>query len=445
MPTNVVMPKLGLNMIEGLVVEWLKQVGDFVKQGDLLFVVETDKITTESEAQVEGVLAKILVSAGEVVPVSTPVAIILAKDEALAGDEAQVPSDVTQSPASQKKKHAIRPTQASPTGKVLASPAAKRLAKEYGLELSTIPGSGRFDSIKQMDVEGFLEAHKHEHSTKPLASPLAKRVAKEFGVDLMAIVGTGKNGQITRDDVERAATEQEQPATPFGVTQRIPISGVRATIAERMLLSMQQSAQITLHTEVDATYLVRLRHAFQEVAFSAGIDVPSYNALLIEIVAQALSDHPHINARQEGDTILELEEVNVGLAVDTMRGLLVVVIKNADQKSALAIESELTTLAERARLGTATLDDLTGSTFTLTNLGMFGVDGFTPIINPPEVGILGVGRIVEKPVMVGGQVQGRPRMSLSLTFDHRVIDGAPAAKFLQHITQLIESNGTSYS
>ena len=254
-----------------------------------------------------------------------------------------------------------------------------------------------------------------------------------------------KNGQITRDDVERAATEQEQPATPFGVTQRIPISGVRATIAERMLLSMQQSAQITLHTEVDATYLVRLRHAFQEVAFSAGIDVPSYNALLIEIVAQALSDHPHINARQEGDTILELEEVNVGLAVDTMRGLLVVVIKNADQKSALAIESELTTLAERARLGTATLDDLTGSTFTLTNLGMFGVDGFTPIINPPEVGILGVGRIVEKPVMVGGQVQGRPRMSLSLTFDHRVIDGAPAAKFLQHITQLIESNGTSYS
>jgi pyruvate dehydrogenase E2 component (dihydrolipoamide acetyltransferase) len=209
-------------------------------------------------------------------------------------------------------------------------------------------------------------------------------------------------------------------------------------IADRLLLSSQQSAQVTLHTEVDATNLVKLRQAYKRVASSAGVNVPGYNAILITVVAQALAKYPRMNARQEDDAIQLLEEVNVGLAVDTDRGLMVVVVRDADRKTAPAIESELTVLVERAHQGTSTLGDLTGGTFTITNLGIFGIDRFTPIINPPEIGILGVGRINEKPVMVDGQVRGRPMITLSLTFDHRLIDGAPAAKFLQVITQLIE-------
>jgi pyruvate dehydrogenase E2 component (dihydrolipoamide acetyltransferase) len=439
MSSEVVMPKLGLNMSEGMIAEWLKQEGDSVMQGDLLFIVETDKITTESEAQVEGVLAKILVAVGEVVPVSTPVAIIAAEGEELPGNETLTAFPGNQvASAPQEKKLTIKAAQTRPTGKVLASPAAKRLAKEHGLNLSLIPGTGRYESIKKTDVEQILNRREQILPLKPLASPLAKRVAKELDIDLSAIVGTGKNGQITREDVERTSTEQKQSAMVTSTRQSVPIVGVRAIIAERMQLSTQQSAQVTLHTEVDATNLVNLRGGFQRMASSAEIEVPSYNALLISMVAQALSEYPRMNARQEGDAIQLLEEINVGLAVDTERGLLVVVVRDADQKTAVAIESELTGLTQRAHQGTSTLGELTGGTFTITNLGAFGVDSFTPIINPPEIGILGVGRIIEKPVMVDGQVHGRQMMILSMTFDHRLIDGAPAAKFLQVITQLIE-------
>ena len=440
MPTEVVMPKLGLNMSEGMIVEWLKQEGDPVKQGDLLFVVETDKITTEAEAQVEGILVKILVANGETVPVSAAVAIIAAVGEVLPGDDEMAPPPEGQPAlAPQGVKPAFKPTQSAPRGKILASPAAKRLAWDHGLDLSCIPGTGRFESVLRVDVEQFLSRQRPAPSPKILASPLAKRVAEELDVDLSTVVGTGKNGRITREDVERAPAKQKRSEIAGAGSQTIPIAGVRAMIAERLLLSSQQSAQVTLHTEVEATNLVNLRQAYKRVASSAGVNVPGYNALLITVVAQALAKYPRMNARQEDDAIQLLEEVNVGLAVDTERGLMVVVVRDADRKTAPAIESELTVLVERAHQGTSTLGDLTGGTFTITNLGVFGIDRFTPIINPPEIGILGVGRINEKPVMVDGQVRGRPMITLSLTFDHRLIDGAPAARFLQHIAQLIET------
>jgi pyruvate dehydrogenase E2 component (dihydrolipoamide acetyltransferase) len=438
MPTEVVMPKLGLNMSEGMVVEWLKQEGDPVKKGDLLFIVETDKITTEAEAQVEGILVKVLVANGETVPVSAAVAIIAAVGEALPGDDEMAPPPEGQPAlAPQGVKPAFKPTQSAPRGKILASPAAKRLAWDHGLDLSCIPGTGRFESVLRVDVEQFL-SRQPAPSPKIMASPLAKRVAEELDVDLSTVVGTGINGRITREDVEHAPAKQKRSEIAGAGRQTIPIAGVRAMIADRLLLSSQQSAQVTLHTEVDATNLVKLRQAYKRVASSAGVNVPGYNALLITVVAQALAKYPRMNARQEDDAIQLLEEVNVGLAVDTDRGLMVVVVRDADRKTAPAIESELTVLVGRAHQGTSTLGDLTGGTFTITNLGIFGIDRFTPIINPPEIGILGVGRINEKPVMVDGQVRGRPMITLSLTFDHRLIDGAPAAKFLQVITQLIE-------
>lgn len=440
MPTDVVMPKLGLNMSEGAILEWLKQEGDPVKQGDLLFVVETDKITTESEAPVEGILAKILVEEGEIVPVATSVAIIVAEGEELSDNDTVMPSAKLRSySAPQEAASVFEKTGSDTADVVLASPAAKRLAWDRGLDLSSISGTGRFGSVKRVDVEQYLGKQEQAAPSKILASPVAKRLAKAHGINLASIEGTYRRGRITQDDVQRVIDKGQKDEHSIPDGDIIPIEGVRATIADRMSSSQQQTAQVTLFTEVDATSLVNLRQAYKRVASSADVKVPSYNALLIIIVAKALREHPRMNARQEGEVIRLLKDINVGLAIDTDRGLLVVVVKDADQKSAHELESELAGLGERADLGTSTLDDLTGGTFTITNLGQFGIDRFTPIINPPEMGILGTGQIIEKPVMVDGEVHGRPMITLSLTFDHRLIDGAPAARFLQRIAQLINT------
>jgi pyruvate dehydrogenase E2 component (dihydrolipoamide acetyltransferase) len=440
MPTEVVMPKLGLNMSEGLIAEWLKQEGDSVNQGDILFVVETDKITTESEAQTDGILAKILVKEGEVVPVATPVAIIVAVGEALPDNDTVAPSAKSRpSAAPQEAIPVFEETVSDTADVVLASPAAKRLAWDRGLDLSSIPGTGRYGSVKRADVEQYIGKQEQAAPAKLLASPVAKRLAKAHGINLASVEGTNRGGRITQDDVQRVIDMGQKDEHPIPDEDSIPIEGVRATIAGRMSSSQQQTAQVTLFTEVDATNLVNLRQAYKRVASSADSKVPSYNTLLIIIVAQALGEHPRMNARQEGEVIRLLNDINVGLAMDTERGLLVLVVKDVDQKSVHDIESELADLAQRASLGKSRLDDLTGGTFTITNLGAFGIDSFTPIINPPEIGILGVGRIIEKPVMIEGEVHGQPMITLSLTFDHRLIDGAPAARFLQRIAQLIET------
>jgi pyruvate dehydrogenase E2 component (dihydrolipoamide acetyltransferase) len=215
------------------------------------------------------------------------------------------------------------------------------------------------------------------------------------------------------------------------------MAGVRAIIAERMSASAHTTAAVTLFTEVDATALVQLRESFKQSPLPGGV-VPGYNEILVLIVARALQEHPNMNARLVENRIEQLEVINIGVAVDTERGLLVPVIRDAASKRLGDIVTEFRELVERARAGRSLPDDLSGGTFTITNLGMYDVDGFTPIINLPECAILGVGRIVEKPAAVNGQVVIRPMMVLSLTFDHRINDGAPAARFLQRVKQLIE-------
>ncbi len=222
-----------------------------------------------------------------------------------------------------------------------------------------------------------------------------------------------------------------QPAAPQADT--IPIDGVRAVIAERMSKSLQSMAQLTLHSEIDASGLVVYRERLKKEAEKTGAPVPSYNAILISAVARALKEHPRLNARQVEDQIQLLKEIHIGLAVDTETGLLVIVVRDADRKSVSAIHQELAALTERALARKSMPDDLTGSTFTISNLGMLGIDGFTPIINPPEAAILGVGRIQEKLVIQNGRIAQIPVMTLSLTHDHRLVDGAPAARFLQSI------------
>jgi pyruvate/2-oxoglutarate dehydrogenase complex dihydrolipoamide acyltransferase (E2) component len=393
MPTYVVMPKLGLNMSEGLLVEWLKKEGDPVKRGESLFIVETDKVTTESVAQADGVLGKILVEAGATVPVRTVVAMILSEGEkaSLVGEEIPAPTGAS-----------VPSVQASaPAAPVQPTVAMAR------------PG-------------------------KVLASPLAKRLAAEHGIDLASIQGSGPDGRIGQEDIQRAIAGCQSASTSARVKpaaelqpQALPINGVRAVIAERMTLSVQSTAQLTLHSEVDASGLVNSRERMKADAQRESSPVPSYNAILISLVARALHEHPRLNARQEGQTIRLLPEVHVGLAVDTEAGLVVVVVRDADQKSIIDIHQELGILTKRALVGKSQPDDLSGSTFTITNLGIFGIDGFTPILNPPEVGILGVGRIAERPVIQDGKIVQCPIMTLSLTIDHRLVDGAPAARFLQ--------------
>ncbi len=392
MAVQVVMPKLGLNMTEGTVVEWLKGEGDRVEQGEPLFILETDKTTMEAEAQASGVLGRILAAAGETVPVATVVAIIVAEGE-------QIPETLTYAPP-------------IPTAMESVAAAAARPQED-------------------MKLEPISEA-------RVLASPVAKRLAREQGIDLSTIPGTGLGGRITQDDVERViASKQAKVVGPAG-GDVIRVKGVRAVIAERMMQSVRNSAQVTLHMDADAGGLVAYRSRLKVEDEASGGEAPSYNAVLISLVARALREHPYMNATVVGDAIQLLDEVNVGLAADTDRGLLVIVVRGADKESIRNITEELAGLLQRAQAGTSMPDDLTGSTFTITNLGMFDIEAFTPIINPPEMGVLGIGRIMQKPVVRSGQVMIRQMISLSLTFDHRWVDGAPAARFLQFIRNSVE-------
>jgi pyruvate dehydrogenase E2 component (dihydrolipoyllysine-residue acetyltransferase) len=434
------MPKLGLNMTEGLLVEWLKKEGDPVQRGDVLFIVETDKVTSEAEAQVSGTLARIVVPAGETVPVRTVVALIaIDETEALQGLPAIPPVSVPVVGHSPVNPLPVQP--ARPSGPVLASPVAKRMAREFGIELASINGSGPGGRIVQEDVEHALQVRQAAPSPRRLlASPIARRLAREHGISLETLQGSGPDGQIIQSDVERAIQARQVTTAPASLDLRsIPIEGVRAVVARRMAQSVQTTAQVTLHTEVDASGMVAQRARWKAQADDQDSSAPSYNAILAALVARALRQHPRLNAMQVGETIQLHEKVNIGLAVDTEAGLMVVVVKDADYKSVQQIDSELKILAERAISKKSQPDDLEGSTFTITNLGMYGIDGFTPIINPPEMAILGVGRISEKLVIQHGRVAQRQMLNLSLTFDHRLVDGAPAARFLQFVCSLIEN------
>jgi pyruvate dehydrogenase E2 component (dihydrolipoamide acetyltransferase) len=260
-----------------------------------------------------------------------------------------------------------------------------------------------------------------------VASPAAKRLAREQGVDLSKVVGTGPEGRIVEDDVKRFIEETTRAAPR--VREVIPLTGIRKTTAERVSLSARTAPHSTVTMEVDMTNAVRLRGETQA----------SYTEMLVKAVAKALREQPIMNAMLDGEQIKVFEDVNVGVAVATEKGLIVPVIREADKKSLNEIASALKELVEKAREGKLAKEDLTGGTFTITNLGMYGVDVFIPIINPPETAILGVGKVTEKPVVVNGQIAIKPVMQLSLSFDHRVVDGAPAAQFLQKVKQNLES------
>lgn len=449
MPNEIVMPRLGWTMEVGTVVEWLKTSGDSVEAGDHIFAVESDKAITEVESLDSGILyIPDATPIGVEVPVGAALAFILAPGEIPPdysfGATAPIPQDLG-SPVDDD----IPTTQAAAAngrhgGIMSVSPRARRVAAELGIDLDTVVGTGRSGRIREQDVRA-AAAILPVSPPEPRATPSVRKLAEEIGVDLRTIPSSRPSGRITRADLTRGATATTSASTSDSTTT--PIGPIRKRIRDRMSETARTVAPVTLTTEVDATDLWNFREQLKRdlshtiKTQDLGLSVPSFTDLLVRISALALVDQPEMNVQLDGDTIIHYHAAHIGIAVDTERGLLAPVLRDADRKSIHDIAAESAELIGKTRDGSIAGDRLSGSTFTVSNLGMFEIDAFTPIINLPEAAILGVGRIVPKPVVVDMATETiaiRRMLFLSLTFDHRVVDGAPAARFLQRIKGMIE-------
>lgn len=447
---QIVMPKLGLTMTEATLSSWKKREGERVAEGEIVFEFESDKATMEYESPASGVLSSILVSEGQTVPCGTPVAVL--ETTVASGFQKTETVEVAGASAAGAAVAAKTLAAAGPAPRAdatpEATPAARRRARELGVTLSGLRGSGPNGRLQVADIESLSAAQALDAANETPrieATPVARKLAADLGIDLAEIRGGGPGGRVTREDVLAAARTGAQPAPirsipgsrPAAPATRVePLRGVRGVIARRMVESAFSAPHVTLHTEADATALVLARQQINEEL--AGRVKISYNALLVALCARALAEHPQLNACLVDDAIYFYEPIHIALAVDTERGLLVPVIRDANRMDLVAIQRNGDELIQRALTGASLPDDLSGGTFTITNLGMFDVDGFTPIINQPQAAILGAGRIVSKPVDAGGEVGLRQRMALSLSFDHRIVDGGPAARFLQRVKQLVE-------
>jgi pyruvate dehydrogenase E2 component (dihydrolipoamide acetyltransferase) len=388
MAIAITIPRLGWNMDEGVFAGWLKQDGDTVRAGEPLFRLESDKATQEIECLDDGILR-------------------IAPGGPKEGDKVAVGAVIA---------HLVAAGEAAPTSR-----------ESERTEVGVPPSGG-------LQTEDRLKAELQQTSRdRPASSPRARRVAVELGVDWTRLRGTGRGGRVRERDVRAAAGARVQPPP----ARSAPIAAIRRTIAERMLHSLRSTAPVTLTTTVNAGNLVNLREQFK----AAGEGVPAYTDFLVKLAASALGRHPMLNARWEGEQILVSEEVHVGIAVDTDAGLLVPVVRDAHRLSLRQVAARSRELIDRARQDRLTPDDMRGGTFTVTNLGSYGVEAFTPILRYPECAILGVGRIDRRPVAVEDKVVVGRVLTLSLTFDHRIVDGAPAARFLQDLGRLIENPG----
>jgi pyruvate dehydrogenase E2 component (dihydrolipoamide acetyltransferase) len=385
------MPKLGWVMEKGTILSWLKKEGEPVKKGEPLCEVEAEKVTTAIESPTSGILARIVRVAGSTVSIFEPIAIV-----ANLGEEV---SDVDVSATEEK---------------TVAEPA------------------------KQVEVPEVRRATRE----RVRISPAARRLADQHNIDVSKLVGTGPHGMIMRKDILQAAEQVAGPSTlppPGERAKIIPLTGTRRTIAERMTHSQKTIPQVTVTVDADMTETVKLRETVgPEIERTSKVEL-SYTDILVKAVATALRAQPIFNSTLEDDKIIILDEINIGIAVSTENGLIVPVIRMADKKSLADIAVLRKDLAERARQNRLTLDEISGGTFTLSNLGMFGADSFAPIVNPPQCAILGVGRIVKKAVVQGDRIEPRPIISLSLTFDHRIVDGASAAQFLAKVKEVLEN------
>ncbi|AMV23385.1 Dihydrolipoyllysine-residue succinyltransferase component of 2-oxoglutarate dehydrogenase complex [Gemmata sp. SH-PL17] len=396
MPIPVSIPRLGWNMEEGVFVEWLKADGDAVKSGDAVFRLEGEKATEDIESLDVGTLHIPATGPkmGDRLPVGAVIGYLLQTGEAPPTGASPTNGEIEQAP---------------PPAEVIENPpAVSELAQPL------IPQAGHTEAVPALTA----------------ITPRARRLAARLGADVSRVRGTGRNGRVRERDIAAVAP----PPTPSGDT--IPLTGTRRAIAAKMMESRQTTAPVTLTAQVDATNLVNLREQFK----AAGSErVPSYTDFLLKFAALALQKHPALASQWAGAGIVPATSIDIGVAVDTESGLLVPVVRNVPALGLRQLAEQTSQLIDRTRRGNLSTRDMQGGCFTITNLGAFGIDAFTPIINAPECAILGMGRIERRPVMDGDRVVGRDLLVLSLTFDHRIVDGAPAARFLQALAQCVEN------
>lgn len=427
---NVEMPKMGDTMEEGKILHWLKNVGDTIKKGDMLAEVETDKVNIEIEAFSSGVLRKILTAEGESAPIGAAIALIGAPDEPLPGENGGSSSSTkvavapigeetnTHREAMQHSSGAVATSIASSSitsngGRVFISPLARRFAEEHQLDYAVLQGTGPNGRIIKMDVEAALV---QLAQLQPAATAPASTIAQP----------------VFAFEPPLAAVETDEAV-------EVPLTSMRRTIARRLSQSMQTAPHFYVTSVVDTTNLAVLRKQINDYAAHEPTPVKvSFNDLIVRAVARALVRMPQVNVSFAEDKLLQKKTINIGVAVALEQGLIVPVLKNAEQRGILDIARETRRLAEAARDGKLRPEEFSGGTFTVSNLGMFEVESFTAVINPPESAILAVGSITPTPVVVDGQVVVRDRMKVTLSSDHRAIDGVLAARFLQEVKRLLE-------
>lgn len=430
---DIVMPKAGIDMQEGKVVRWVKNEGDPIKKGDVIAEIETDKVTIEEESPIDGVFLKKMAEEGVAIPVVQIIAYVGKEGSKMPAEIPMVPDPNAKAaaPAAKPEKKAPAKAEAPKAAKkvtraagefVLATPYARLLASENGVDIATVAGSGENGVVKAADV---MEA-------KANATGVAKAVAASKGIDLAAIAGSGFGGKILSRDVLASITGAPVKATRE--EKRLPMNGMRKVIAKRMTQSHQEIPVVTNTIPVDVTDLMELRRQINEME---GIKV-SVNDFVLRAVASALVECPEINVTLDGDVIVFNPHINVGMAVGTDDALVVPVIRDADDMHLFEISQKAKDFGKRGKANKLGLDELSGGTFTVSNIGMFGITNFTPIINQPEAAILGVCAIEDVLKRVNGEIVDRKMMNLCLTYDHRMIDGVKASKFLNVLKSYME-------
>ncbi|MCH1512319.1 MAG: 2-oxo acid dehydrogenase subunit E2 [Acidimicrobiales bacterium] len=471
MATKIQMPKLGLTMTEGTITEWVAAPGQVVTKGSVIMTIETDKVQEEVEADGDGILfhsaeagdtlepgeiAGWLLAEGESPPDGGELIVAASSqpEEVVSLQEPQEDHTPISHTETEDVEAAPPVTATAAVGRILSSPNARRVAAELGTDISTVAGSGPGGRITSEDVEAsppvtaplvppvLDEAKVEERRLVPFAARIA---AERLGVAVAEVIGTGPEGRVSRQDIYNYARSTGSKKIPASSSpsqkvegERIPIKGMRGIIAERMHSSLQEMAQLTLTMDVEMDRTIALREQLKDIGAEELGAVPGYTDFVIAAVAQALREHPGANSQVDGNDIVLLEQINIGMAVAVPDGLVVPVIHGTDFLGLPEIAQETTRLATAAREKKLSLAEMEGGTFSVTALGMFGVDAFTPVINPPNAGILGVGRIRDDVRWEGEQPVRVKRMMISLTWDHRVLDGAPAAEFAATIKNLLE-------
>ena len=436
MATNVLLPQWGMNMEDGTLTRWLVGEGDEITEGQPLVEVETAKINSELESPASGVVYHIMAPEGSLVKVGEMVAVIGEPGENPPRPDPGAPA----SPAGARRRQRRRGARSAATAvRQQVTPVARRLARDNGIDLAEVNGTGPRGHVTEQDVRAAIEAR--QSMPRVQVVPRARMLARQAGIDLAAIAGSGPNGRITVVDVERAIAEQDaNAARSDAVGEVVPLTGLRKIIADRMTMSVSTMAQVTLSAEADVTELLRLRESLLADWRQHRIR-PLDLDLIIAAVTGALKAHPRLNAHLVDDNVHLLKDVNIGIAVAVPDGLVVPVLRGADSLDLLGIARQIRALADSARKNALGIDDVTGAGFTVTALSNYDIDVFTPIIDPPQVAILGLGRAVEKPVVVDGEIVVRSMMHLSVTFDHRALDGVPVAEFIRTLKSSLESPG----